>query len=46
MTDSWFFGANTPGRAQQVHIYAAGANAYREHCEQVARTGYPGCAFF
>lgn len=42
MTDSWLFGANTPGKARRVTIYAAGARAYREHCEDVARRGYPG----
>lgn len=46
MTDSWYFGANTPGKARQVNIYAAGARQYREHCEEVARAGYPGCAVF
>ena len=42
MTDSWFFGANTPGKARRAMIYAAGAREYREHCEEVAREGYPG----
>jgi cyclohexanone monooxygenase len=42
MTDSWFFGANTPGKARRVAIYAAGAREYREHCEDVAQAGYPG----
>jgi len=42
MTESWFFGANTPGKARQATIYAAGARAYREHCERAARVGYPG----
>ncbi|MFO7550231.1 MAG: NAD(P)/FAD-dependent oxidoreductase [Haliea sp.] len=42
MRDSWFFGANTPGKAQQVNIYAAGAREYRQHCEAVASAGYPG----
>jgi cation diffusion facilitator CzcD-associated flavoprotein CzcO len=42
MTDSWLYGANTPGKARRITIYAAGARAYREHCEGVARTGFPG----
>lgn len=41
-TNSWFFGANTPGKACRATIYAAGAREYREHCEDVARAGYPG----
>jgi hypothetical protein len=43
MKDSWFFGANTPGKARKVAIYAPGARAYREHCEDVANAGYLGC---
>jgi cation diffusion facilitator CzcD-associated flavoprotein CzcO len=42
MTNSWFFGANTPGKPRRATIYAAGAREYREHCEDVARAGYPG----
>jgi cation diffusion facilitator CzcD-associated flavoprotein CzcO len=42
MTDSWFFGANTPGKTRSVAIYAGGAVAYRERCEDVARGGYAG----
>jgi hypothetical protein len=42
MTESWFYGANTPGKARKVNIYAGGAREYREHCEAVARAGYPG----
>jgi hypothetical protein len=42
MTDSWFFGANTPGKARRATIYAAGAREYRQHCEEVAHEGYPG----
>jgi cyclohexanone monooxygenase len=42
MTDSWFFGANTPGKPRRATIYAAGAREYREHCEDVAGAGYPG----
>jgi cation diffusion facilitator CzcD-associated flavoprotein CzcO len=42
MTDSWFFGANTPRKPRSVAIYAGGARAYRERCEDVARSGYAG----
>jgi cyclohexanone monooxygenase len=42
MTDSWFFGANTPGKQRAIAIYAAGARAYRKRCEQVAQRGYEG----
>jgi len=43
MKDSWFFGANTPGKARKATIYAAGAREYREHCDAVARAAYAGC---
>ncbi|MGD2167746.1 MAG: NAD(P)-binding domain-containing protein [Gammaproteobacteria bacterium] len=46
MKDSWFFGANTPGKARRVNIYAAGAREYRKQCEKVASAGYPGCSMF
>jgi cyclohexanone monooxygenase len=42
MTDSWFFGANTPGKQRSVAIYAGGAAAFRERCDEVARRGYEG----
>ena len=41
--DSWFFGANTPGKARRASIYAAGAREFREQCDAAARAGYPGC---
>jgi cation diffusion facilitator CzcD-associated flavoprotein CzcO len=46
MTNSWFFGANTPGKPRRAIIYAPGAREYREHCEDVARAGYPGCTMY
>jgi cation diffusion facilitator CzcD-associated flavoprotein CzcO len=42
MRESWFFGANTPGKPRRITIYAGGAREYREHCEEAARAGYPG----
>ncbi|MDI5936412.1 NAD(P)-binding domain-containing protein [Halomonas kalidii] len=42
MRDSWFFGANTPGKPRVVTIYAAGAREYRQHCEAVANAGFAG----
>ena len=46
MKESWFFGANTPGKPQRITIYAGGAREYREHCEDAARAGYPGLEMF
>lgn len=42
MTDSWFFGTNTPGKPRRALIYAAGSRHYRELCESVEREHYPG----
>lgn len=45
MKNSWFFGANTPGKPRRVTIYAAGASEYRKHCETVAIAGFTGLEF-
>jgi len=42
MTESWFFGANTPGKPRAVGIYAGGARAYRERCAEAAARDYEG----
>lgn len=42
MKNSWFFGANTPGKPRRATIYAAGAREYRVHCDDVANAGYAG----
>ncbi|MGF1468420.1 MAG: NAD(P)-binding domain-containing protein [Sandaracinaceae bacterium] len=43
MTNSWWFGANTPGKPRRIAIYAGGAPDYRRRCDEVARAGYAGC---
>ncbi|WP_119420851.1 flavin-containing monooxygenase [Desertibaculum subflavum] len=46
--DSWFMGINTnlPGRNKRTFLlYAAGAPAYRERCDEVAARGYEGFTF-
>jgi cyclohexanone monooxygenase len=40
--DSWYVGANIPGRARVFMPYAGGVPAYRAACEEVAATGYRG----
>lgn len=45
MTESWFYGANTPGKARSIAIYAGGAAAFREQCDAVAQAGYRGFNF-
>ena len=41
-TDSWFVGANIPGKKRTFLMYAGGSPAYREKCEDVATKGYEG----
>lgn len=46
--DSWFMGINSnlPGRQKRSFLlYAGGAPAYRERCEEVAAKGYEGFVF-
>jgi len=46
--DSWFMGINTnvPGKQKRTFLlYAGGAPAYREHCDEVAAAGYRGLVF-
>ncbi|MGE0821456.1 MAG: flavin-containing monooxygenase [Candidatus Binatia bacterium] len=42
MADSWFMGANTPGKARNFLLYAGGSPNYRKKCEEVAANGYEG----
>jgi cation diffusion facilitator CzcD-associated flavoprotein CzcO len=40
--DSWFMGANTPGKKRTFLMYAGGSPAYRKKCDEVAANGYEG----
>ena len=42
--DSWYMGANVPGKARQILLYLGGFPAYRQTCEAVAAKGYEGFA--
>jgi cation diffusion facilitator CzcD-associated flavoprotein CzcO len=42
LADSWFMGANTPGKARNFLLYAGGAPNYRKKCEEVVANGYEG----
>ncbi|WP_246078643.1 flavin-containing monooxygenase [Modestobacter excelsi] len=44
-TDSWFLGANVPGKARVFMPYAGGVGAYRQKCDEVAASGYAGFQF-
>jgi cation diffusion facilitator CzcD-associated flavoprotein CzcO len=39
---SWFVGANIPGKARAILLYANPAPAYRAKCAEVAAKGYEG----
>ena len=43
--NSWYLGANVPGKPRVFMPYAAGVGAYREVCERVAANGYEGFEF-
>jgi cyclohexanone monooxygenase len=40
--DSWFFGANIPGKKRTVLMYFGGVPAYRKKVDEVAAKGYEG----
>ncbi|MFF4713485.1 flavin-containing monooxygenase [Streptomyces eurythermus] len=42
--DSWYTGANVPGKPRVFLAYAGGLDRYREKCDTVARNGYTGFA--
>jgi cyclohexanone monooxygenase len=40
--NSWYMGANVPGKPRVFMPYAGGVGEYRKKCAQVATDGYPG----
>lgn len=40
--NSYYVGANVPGKPRAFPIYVGGMQRYRATCDQVAQTGYPG----
>ena len=41
-TDSWYMGANVPGKARVFTPYLGGVGVYRETCENIAENDYEG----
>ena len=39
-TNSWFMGANVPGKKRSFLMYAGGSPLYRQKCEEVVTKGY------
>jgi cation diffusion facilitator CzcD-associated flavoprotein CzcO len=42
--DSWYMGANIPGKPRVFLPYVGGLGVYRRRCEEIAAAGYPGFA--
>jgi cyclohexanone monooxygenase len=42
LADSWYRGANIPGKPRVFMPYVGGVGAYRERCAAIAEGGYPG----
>ncbi|MFE6741878.1 hypothetical protein [Streptomyces tubercidicus] len=40
--DSWYTGANVPGKPRVFLAYTGGADRYRSECDAAARDGYRG----
>jgi cation diffusion facilitator CzcD-associated flavoprotein CzcO len=40
--DSWYMGANIPGKPRVFLPYCGGVGVYRQHCAEVAEKGYEG----
>ena len=43
--DSWYMGANVPGKPRVFLAYLGGVGTYRDLCDGVAADGYRGFAF-
>jgi len=43
--DSWFIGANVPGKPRVFLPYVGGLDRYRRRCDEIAAAGYPGLRF-
>jgi cyclohexanone monooxygenase len=43
--NSWYMGANIPGKPQLFMPYVGGVGTYRQRCEAIAAEGYPGLRF-
>jgi cation diffusion facilitator CzcD-associated flavoprotein CzcO len=45
LADSWYTGANIPGKARSFAVFLGHYGRYREQLDRVAAAGYPGFAF-
>ena len=42
LANSWYMGANIPGKPRVFMPYVGGVHAYRKRCDEVVRNGYEG----
>ena len=42
LADSWYLGANVPGKPRVFMPYAGGLDVYSEKCDEIAEAGYEG----
>jgi cyclohexanone monooxygenase len=40
--NSWYMGANIPGKPRRFQVYLGGFSSYRLRCEEIAERGYEG----
>lgn len=40
--NSWYMGANVPGKSRVFMPYVGGMDVYRDHCNEVVESGYKG----
>jgi cyclohexanone monooxygenase len=40
--NSWYLGANVPGKTRQFMPYIGGVGTYRQKCDAIAENGYEG----
>lgn len=45
LADSWYNGANVPGKVRAPYFYMGSFGQYRRKVEDIAETGYPGFVF-
>ena len=44
LANSWYVGANIPGKPRTFMPYVGGVGVYRQKCDEIAARGYPGFA--
>jgi cyclohexanone monooxygenase len=42
LANSWYMGANIPGKPRVFMPYVGGVHAYKRKCDEIAASGYPG----